>query len=61
MARLVNEINAKRFVQFYKYVKNIGIYRSCRIAIKYLDEEEIGRQVAKRFSRAQSYRKRKIL
>jgi hypothetical protein len=41
MARLANELNAKRVVQFYENVGGIENPLSCRITIKHFEEEEI--------------------
>jgi hypothetical protein len=39
MARLANELNAKRIVQFYENVGGIENPMSCRMTIKHFEEE----------------------
>ncbi len=45
MARLANELNAKRIVQFYENFGGIENPLSCRITIKHFKEEGIARTV----------------
>jgi hypothetical protein len=50
MARLANELNAKRIVQFYENVGGIENPLSCRMTTKHFEEEGIARTVVWRIT-----------